>query len=87
VWRELEAAVDAGSVRSLGCSNMTAKKLHALLHGDAASGTPPCRIRPVVVQVELHPFLAQPGLKAFCDAEGVALTGYHPLGSPSRPAQ
>jgi hypothetical protein len=46
---------------------------------------PPPPIRPE--QVELHPFLAAPDLKAYCDARGVVLTGYHPLGSPSRPAQ
>ena len=81
VWREMEAAVDAGLVRSLGCSNMTAAKLHALCAPGAA------RILPVNVQVELHPFLAQPLLKGYCDRHGIVLTGYHPLGSPGRPAQ
>jgi alcohol dehydrogenase (NADP+) len=79
VWRALEACVDAGKVRHLGCSNMTAKKLHALRKG--------ARIPPTVVQVELHPMLAQPGLKAYCDRHAVVLTGYCPLGSPGRPAQ
>lgn len=78
VWREMEAAVDAGLVRRLGCSNMTPKKLHALW---AAA-----RIQPVNVQVELHPCLAQPTLHAFCAARGIVLTGYSPLGSPGRPA-
>ena len=87
VWRELEAAVAAGLVRSIGCSNMTARKLDALLRGDAASGTPACAVRPVALQVELHPVLAQGTFKAFCDAEGIVMQGYHPLGSPSRPAQ
>ena len=73
--------MDAGLVRSLGCSNMTAAKLHALLAPGGA------RIRPVNVQVELHPFLAQPSLKAYCDHHGIVLTGYHPLGSPGRPQQ
>lgn len=68
-----------GLVRSLGCSNMTARKLHALW--------PEAVHKPVNVQVELHPFLAQPSLKAYCDARGIILTGYHPLGSPTRPAQ
>ena len=30
-WREIERAVDLGLARSIGCSNMTAKKLEALL--------------------------------------------------------
>jgi alcohol dehydrogenase (NADP+) len=79
VWRAMEAAVDAGKTRSIGTSNMTAKKLAALL--------PHARIRPAVNQVELHPFLAQHRLKAWCDARGIVLTAYSPLGSPDRPVR
>lgn len=77
-WRALEACVDAGLVRSLGASNMTAKKLAALL--------PSARVAPVVVQNELHPALASPRLLAFARAHGILLCGYSPLGSPGRPA-
>lgn len=78
VWREMEKAVDAGLVKSLGCSNMTAKKLH-VLRSEA-------RIMPVSIQVEMHPCLSQPKLKAYCDKHHIAMTGYCPLGSPGRPA-
>jgi alcohol dehydrogenase (NADP+) len=77
-WRALEACVDAGLVRSLGASNMSARKLAALL--------PHARIAPVVVQNELHPALAAPRLLAFAAAHGILLSGYCPLGSPGRPA-
>lgn len=97
VWREMERAVDAGLVRLLGCSNMTAKKLNNLIKGESPAaaagggdggGAGECaRIPPRVVQVELHPFLAQPALKAYADAHGILLTGYCPLSSPGRPAQ
>ena len=94
VWRAMEAAHDAGLVRALGCSNMTAKKLHALIEGAAAVGAAApaggaddrARVRPSCVQVELHPFLAQRSLIDFCAARGIAVTGYCPLGSPGRPA-
>jgi alcohol dehydrogenase (NADP+) len=79
VWRELEAAVDAGKVRAIGCSNMSAKKLTDLLAG--------ARIKPAVNQVESHPFLAQTKLKAWCERHGIVLTAYSPLGSPDRPAR
>ena len=79
IWRALEALVDEGLLRSLGCSNMTAAKLHRLW-ADA-------RHKPVCVQVELHPYLPQVALKTYCDARGVVMVGYHPLGSPSRPEQ
>jgi len=36
--------------------------------------------------VERHPLLQQPGLVAYCAAEGVHLTAYSPLGSQDRPA-
>jgi alcohol dehydrogenase (NADP+) len=77
VWRRVEAMHDSGKVRSIGVSNMTVSKLEALL--------PEARIAPVINQVELHPFLAQPDLKAYCDAHGITLTAYSPLGSPDRP--
>jgi len=76
-WRAMEACVDAGLVRSLGASNMTAKKLHHLLSA--------ARIAPVVVQNEVHPALAQTELLEFCRAKGMLLCGYCPLGSPGRP--
>jgi alcohol dehydrogenase (NADP+) len=89
VWREMEKAVDAGLVRTLGCSNMTAKKLDNLISGEGGEGGEQqcARIPPRVVQVELHPFLAQPALKSYADAHGIILTGYCPLSSPGRPAQ
>jgi alcohol dehydrogenase (NADP+) len=79
VWRELEKAVDAGKVKAIGTSNMSAKKLAALLK-DA-------RIAPAVNQVESHPFLAQTKLKAWCERHNIVLTAYSPLGSPDRPAR
>lgn len=79
VWREMEAAVDAGKAKSIGTSNMSAKKLHALLAT--------ARIKPAVNQVESHPFLAQTALLAWCMKHGILITAYSPLGSPARPAR
>jgi alcohol dehydrogenase (NADP+) len=77
IWRELEKAVDAGLIKAIGTSNMSAKKLYDLLQS--------ARIPPSVNQVELHPFLASNELLAWCTKKGIVLTGYSPLGSPDRP--
>jgi alcohol dehydrogenase (NADP+) len=79
VWRELEKLVDAGKIRHLGASNMSAKKLAEIIPGT--------RIKPAVNQVESHPFLAQSKLLDFCTRHHIVLTAYSPLGSPDRPSR
>ncbi len=79
VWAELEKAVDDGRTKAIGTSNMTAKKLTALLAT--------ARIAPAVNQVESHPFLAQNELLAWATKRGIVITAYSPLGSPDRPAR
>jgi alcohol dehydrogenase (NADP+) len=73
-WAAMEAAVERGLCRHIGVSNFGMATLYSLL-GQA-------RIRPAMNQVELHPYLQQKGLFAFCEAHGVHLTGYSPLGTP-----
>ena len=79
VWRVLEQAVDAGKIRAIGTSNMSALKLSQLLKS--------CRIRPAVNQVESHPFCAQTRLIEWCAKRGIVTTAFSPLGSPARPAR
>jgi len=78
-WGALESARDAGLCRHIGVSNLSAPKLGALIEG--------ARVKPEVNQVELHPYLAQSELVAFCAESGVHVTAYSPLGSPDRPPQ
>ena len=79
VWRVLEGEVDAGRARAIGVSNMTVKKLGALLAE--------ARVKPANNQVELHPFMCQAELLAYCAAHGITVTAFSPLGSPARPAR
>lgn len=78
-WHALEACVDEGLTRKIGVSNFSVRKLQSLLDQ--------CRVRPAANQVEMHPVLQQPALKAFCDEHGIAVTAYSPLGSTDRPAR
>jgi alcohol dehydrogenase (NADP+) len=73
-WAAMEAAVERGLCRHIGVSNFGMATLYSLL-GQA-------RIRPAMNQVELHPYLQQCSLFAFCEAHGVHMTGFSPLGAP-----
>ncbi|KAL0959905.1 hypothetical protein HGRIS_011570 [Hohenbuehelia grisea] len=74
-WKEMEKLLDAGSVKSIGVSNFSILTLGELL--------PHCNVIPAVNQVELHPCLPQFDLKEFCDAKGILLEAYSPLGQKS----
>lgn len=75
VWEAMEDLVQAGLVRNIGVSNYNTALLRDLLAY--------ARIRPAVLQVELHPLLTQEKLLRFCREEGIAVTGFSPLGAPS----
>jgi len=74
-WRAMEDLVSAGLVRRIGLCNSPIALIRDLL---AAA-----RIRPAVLQVELHPFLTQEKLLRFCREASIAVTGFSPLGAPS----
>lgn len=74
-WGALEELVWAGLVRHIGVCNYSVALLRDLL---AAT-----RIPPAVLQVELHPLLAQETLLRFCREQGIAVTAFSPLGAPS----
>jgi D-xylose reductase len=74
-WRAMEDLHAAGLVRHVGVCNLGTAQLRDLLAG--------CRVRPAVLQVELHPYLTQEKLLRYCRAEGIAVTAFSPLGAPS----
>jgi len=74
-WGAMEELVRAGLVAHIGVCNYGVSLLRDLL---AYAG-----VRPAVLQVELHPSLAQEKLLRFCHDEGIAVTAFSPLGSPS----
>ncbi|KAJ1638308.1 NADP-dependent oxidoreductase domain-containing protein [Pavlovales sp. CCMP2436] len=72
-YAAMEALVDAGLVRSLGVANFDVRMLGELMQD--------CRIAPITNQIELHPFLSQSELTAFCATVDVHVVSYTPLGS------
>ncbi|KAK3926234.1 Aldo-keto reductase family 1 member A1 [Frankliniella fusca] len=70
----LEAEVEAGRTRHIGVSNFNERQLARVLDN--------CTIPPANQQIELHLYLQQPALVAFCLEHGVTVTAYSPLGSP-----
>ena len=71
LWPKLEALVDKGLTKSIGCSNYNVQSLLNLLSF--------CRIKPVANEVEYHPYYYQKGLRDFCNKENIALIAYYPL--------
>jgi D-xylose reductase len=74
-WQAMEELVTAGLVKNVGVSNFGTSLLRDLLSY--------ARIRPAVLQVEMHPYLTQEKLVRFCHQEKIAVTAFSPLGAPS----
>ncbi len=77
-WKALEACVNKGLVRNIGVCNFSVAKLAALCAQAA--------IQPAMNQIELHPYLQQTAMLAFCRERNIQVTAYSPLGSGDRPA-
>jgi len=70
-WRALETLYKEGKVKAIGVSNFLVHHLKDLL--------PDCTIKPMVNQVEFHPYLVQPTLLDFCASEQIQVEAWSPL--------
>jgi len=71
-WKDMEKAVKAGKVRSIGISNFESERLEELC--EAAN------IKPSVLQVECHPYYPQNALKKRLAPYGTVIESWYPLG-------
>jgi len=70
-WKVLEEFYRDGRARSIGVSNFQPHHLRRL-HAES-------EIPPTVNQIELHPFLTQDELRAFCAEHGIAIEAWSPI--------
>ena len=72
-WRAMESLYTRGLARSIGVSNFTEAGITQLLSF--------AKITPTMNQIEIHPFLPQDPLIAFCLSHNIIPVAYSPLGS------
>ncbi|XP_021917010.1 aldose reductase-like isoform X1 [Zootermopsis nevadensis] len=73
-WKAMEECVKLGLAKSIGLSNFNSQQIQRVL--DVAT------IKPVVNQVECHPYFNQSKMIAFCKERGIVVTAYAPFGRP-----
>jgi diketogulonate reductase-like aldo/keto reductase len=69
----MESLVDERLVKSIGLSNFNQQQIERILQI--------CKYKPVVNQVEIHPYCPQIELHEFCKKHQILLEAYAPLGS------
>jgi D-xylose reductase len=74
-WEAMEDLVSQGLVKNIGICNFNCSLIRDLLSY--------AKIRPSVLQVELHPRLTQEKLLKYCHQEKITVTGFSPLGAES----
>ncbi|AWE08705.1 aldo/keto reductase [Lysinibacillus sp. 2017] len=71
-YRAIERLYDEKLIRVPGVSNHHEHHLKEIIAS--------CNIAPMVNQIELHPYLSQAPLRAFCAEQNIAVTAWSPLG-------
>lgn len=71
-YRQMEKAYQEGKGRAIGLSNFNQTQIEEILSQ--------CKVRPAVLQTEVHPYNQEKELKAFLDEEAMVIQAWYPLG-------
>lgn len=70
-WKGMEALYGSGKVKNIGVSNFNIEHLEVLKSQTS--------IKPVINQVEFHPYFTQQELRAYLDTESIYMESWSPL--------
>jgi aldehyde reductase len=76
-WRAMEELVDRGTCGAIGLSDVNLSQLREVFEH--------ARIKPSVVQIESHPYLPETEILEFCQANGLVMLAFAPLGHGIKP--
>ena len=71
-YRLMEQAYEAGKVHAIGISNFNAGQIEEIMSV--------CKVRPAVLQTELHPYNQERSLKGLLQKNGIVPQAWYPLG-------
>ncbi|EUC31089.1 hypothetical protein COCCADRAFT_28131 [Bipolaris zeicola 26-R-13] len=75
-WHAMEEIYESGKAKSIGVSNWTIDGLKKLLSF--------AKVKPMMNQIEIHPFLPNSDLVKFCQDNDILVSAYSPLGSQNQ---
>ncbi|OEK72144.1 glyoxal reductase [Staphylococcus equorum] len=70
-WKGMEALYESGKVKNIGVSNFNIEHLEVLKSETS--------IKPVINQVEFHPYFTQQELRTYLDTESIYMESWSPL--------
>jgi diketogulonate reductase-like aldo/keto reductase len=71
-WKALEKVYGEGRAKAIGVSNFLQNHLETVFAM--------CKFKPMVNQIQIHPYFVPESLVEFCDKNNIAVTGWSPLG-------
>ncbi|KAJ2744982.1 D-xylose reductase [Coemansia sp. BCRC 34301] len=74
-WQAMEGVYDKGLAKNIGISNMPGALIYDVLSY--------ARVKPAVLQIEMHPYLVREQLVDLAHSEGIAVTAYSSFGDTS----